>query len=606
MHTTPIDKTHLLAVMTTSSGVYQMRDAHDQVLYVGKARNLKNRVASYFDKQHASAKTQRLMEHVCDIQVIVTESETEALILEHTLIKKYKPRYNVLFRDDKTFPYIHLDTSHAFPRLTFYRGRKVPKGHYFGPYPQQTAVRDTLKLLQKLFQVRQCSDVFYSHRTRPCLQYQIGRCRAPCVGLVDSATYQQDVAHTVMFLQGKDQQVLEHLRQAMEQAAVQQHYEQAALYRDQIASLQRIQEQQYVSTAQGDADVLAVVCMAEHVCVQLLVVRAGRVLGSHAFFPQHAQESAAVDVLQAFVMQHYLNKSPSEMVKEIIVEFALADAACVQAALCTHAGKLIKLSHQVRGQRARWLQMAKRTAEQSVQQRVCSRATVQQRLQALQTVLNLAQKPRRIECFDVSHSSGEGTVASCVVFDAEGPVKQDYRRFHISDITPGDDYAAMQQALLRHYSKASPEKLPDIVLIDGGKGQLAQALTVLADLQLDTGILAIGIAKGTSRKAGLEQLIIAKGLQTIYLESDNVALHLLQQIRDEAHRFAITGHRQRRAKKRNKSVLEDITGIGSKRRRDLLRHFGGLQALAGASVEELAKVPGVSVELAQRIFAALH
>ena len=606
--TIAIDKKQLLPTLTTSPGVYQMLAADGSVLYVGKARNLKNRVSSYFQQQHASRKTEALMAHVCDVQVIITESETEALILENTLIKKFKPRFNVLFRDDKSYPYIYMNTMHDFPRIDLYRGKKQAKGSYFGPYPSVTAVRETLGLLQKLFRVRQCSDVFYANRSRPCLQHQIKRCRAPCVGLIDKQSYQQDVEHTLMFLQGKDQQVIDELAERMEQASAGHHYETAAVYRDQIASLRHVQEQQYVSKTRGDIDVVGFASDAACCCVQLILVRGGRVLGSQVFFPKLPTGFSDTEALQAFMVQHYLAKQGKEIVKEIVLSFGFDDIGTVQTALSEHAGKQIKLTYQVRGERARWLHMAKRNAEHSLAQRLSSRINMQQRFSLLQETLALTVVPSRIECFDISHSSGEGTVASCVVFDSQGSVKRDYRRFNITDITPGDDYAAMYQALHRRYSKLKghPEKLPELLLIDGGKGQLGQAQSILDELALTDKILAVGIAKGTTRKPGLEHLIVSKELKTIHLGSDNLALHLLQQIRDEAHRFAIAGHRQRRAKKRNTSVLEGIAGVGPKKRRELLRHFGGLQGISGASVEELAKVSGINAQLAQRIFSALH
>ena len=595
-----------LKALPTVPGVYQMLNADSMVLYVGKARNLKNRVSSYFQSKHKVGKTRALMQHVVDLEVIITQSETEALLLEHNLIKKLKPRFNVLLRDDKSYPYIYLSSDDKYPRLDLYRGRQQKKGEYFGPYPNVSSVKETLNLLQKLFRMRQCSDTFFKHRTRPCLQYQIGRCSAPCVGKVADEDYQQAVQHTRLFLQGKDQQIIDELTLEMDQAANELAYEQAAAYRDQIKSLRQVQEQQYVSSNRGDVDVVALAEQGACFCVQVLFIRGGRVLGSKAFFPKVPLAALPAEVLQGFVEQHYLSQKATTIPREIIVSSALTDQNCVQQALIELAERQIKIVHNVRGERARWLQMAAQNAEHSVSEQVYSKTNATKRFQALQMLLQLEQLPGRIECFDISHSSGEGTVASCVVFDEQGPVKSQYRRFNIDDITGGDDYAAMQQALTRRYQRLQAEsaQLPDILLIDGGKGQLTQAKQVLATLAIDS-MLVLGIAKGSSRKPGLEQLLIANGNQTISVASDDLALHLLQQIRDEAHRFAISGHRQRRDKKRRQSPLEGIPGVGAKKRRDLLRHFGGLQAVCRASIEEISKVSGINQVLAERIYNRL-
>ena len=585
-------------------GVYRMINGQGVVLYVGKARKLKRRLASYFRATGLSIKTHAMMAQVHQIEVTVTPSEGEALILENNLIKEFKPRYNVLLRDDKSYPYIYLSADEDYPRFGFYRGAKQEKGRFFGPFPSASAVRESLQLLQKLFPVRQCEDNFYRNRSRPCLQYQIKRCTAPCVGLVDRTNYQQDVRHAVLFLEGKNSQVIDELVARMENAAAQLQYEEAARYRNQIATLRHVQEQQYVSGERGDLDVIASVAHHGLSCVEVFYVRNGRVLGDKAFYPQHTQESDAEAVLAAFLPQYYLGR---EVPTEILINHALKDGELLEHALAAQTGHRVTISHRVRGERARWLALAAANAEHAISRHLANKANTLQRFEALQEALGLEDRPQRIECFDISHTMGEATVASCVVFDAEGALKSDYRRFNIEGIAPGDDYAALHQALLRRYTRLQQGegKLPDIVLIDGGKGQLAKATSIFAELQIGN-IVLIGVAKGPSRKAGAETLFLSGAKQPFILPTDSSALHLIQQIRDEAHRFAITGHRQRRRKTRTNSPLERIPGLGPKRRRVLLSHLGGMQEVARAGVEELAKVHGISKALAQRIYDELH
>ncbi len=598
------DSAAFLGQLTTRPGIYQMQGAKGDVLYVGKAKNLKKRVESYFSGQPLPTKTMMMVKQIVNIDVIVTHTESEALLLENNLIKEYKPKYNILLRDDKSFPYLFLSTEHAFPRLSFHRGAKRKKGRYFGPYPSAGAVRDSLQLLQKVFPVRQCEDSFYQNRSRPCLQYQIKRCAAPCVDLISQEAYQADVNHTILFLEGKSQQLIEQLIKTMNSAAEALHYEVAARYRDQIAQLRRVSEKQYVSGSGGDIDVVACVSEGGMVCVQVFFIRSGRNLGSKTFFPKQAKNATAGDVLAAFLPQYYLGKSPPS---EIIINCALADEVLLSDVLGEQAGYKVIVKSRVRSERARWLTMAADNARESIVMQLTNRAGSQKRLEALQEVLKLDELPQRLECFDVSHTQGEGTVASCVVFEMGEPYKSDYRRFNIKNITRGDDYAAMRQALKRRYQRLKEEsaKLPDILFIDGGKGQFNIAKAVLEEVQLN-GVMLIGVSKGEGRKPGLETLHIEGFEGGVKLPADSPALHLVQQVRDEAHRFAITGHRQRRAKIRTTSTLEGVPGLGPKRRRVLLSHFGGLQEVMRAGIDDLAGVPGISRQLAQKIYDFFH
>lgn len=594
-----------LQTLATLPGVYRMLDAHGAVLYVGKARNLRRRVASYFREKLASAKIRSLVAQIQAIEVTVTHTETEALILENRLIKELQPRYNILLRDDKGYPYIHLGDG-AFPRLSLHRGAKRAAGRYFGPYPHTGAVRDTLNLLQKLFRLRDCEDHFFRARTRPCLQYQIQRCTAPCVGLVSSADYAQQLHDAMLFLEGGANQVIEGLAQRMERAAAALDFEAAAQLRDQIAELRQIQQRQWVEGAgDDDVDVVAATVDGGSACVQVFMFRGGRLLGNKAFFPRLPTATDASAVLGAFLAQHYLERElPAG---GLLLSHVVADMELLAQALQERTGRRITLTAHPRGQRAHWLELAKRNAEHALAARLSSRAGMSQRLEALRQALGLEETPERLECFDISHTQGEATVAACVVFDTSGPRKSDYRRYNIDQITPGDDFAALRQALTRRYLRLRQEAgpWPEVLFIDGGAGQLAQARAVLEELQIPE-VLAVGIAKGSERKPGLETLFLSGQTHPLILPSDSAALHLVQQIRDEAHRFAITGHRQRRAKVRTDSALERIPGIGPKRRQALLRQFGGLKQLAQAGVADLRSVNGVSADLAQRIYDAFH
>ena len=598
------DAKAFLKTLTPRPGVYQMHNAEGEVLYVGKAGNLKKRVSSYFSRSAQTAKTRSLVSQIKSVQVTVTRSETEALLLENNLIKNLKPRYNILLRDDKSYPYIYLSGHPDFPRLGFHRGAQRGKGQYFGPYPSAGAVRDSLNLLQKVFPVRQCEDSFFSNRSRPCLQYQIKRCTAPCVGLVDRETYQEDVRHAVMFLGGKSSQVVDELVTRMETAAAALNFERAAHYRDQIGKLRRVQEKQYVSGETGDIDVVAVAAKSGVGCIQVFYVRGGLLLGNKPFFPIHTQDESETEILNAFLPQYYLGK---DVPAEILVNQPLPEIDLLEQALAAQAGRRVTITSRVKGERARWLEMALTNAQESLAGKLASKAGMRSRMVALQEALGLEQPPSRMECFDISHSMGEATVASCVVFNEEGALKSDYRRFSIENITPGDDYAAMHQALLRRYTrlKNGEGKLPDILFIDGGKGQLSEAEKVLEELQL-SGVTLVGIAKGPDRKPGLETLFLSGSNSAIILPRDSAALLLIQQIRDEAHRFAISGHRQRRDKTRSGSQLEKIPGLGPKRRRSLLSQFGGMSEVARAGVEDLASVEGISRQLAQRIYDNFH
>ncbi len=597
------DPKSFLKTLTSRPGVYRMIDAEEKVLYVGKAKNLKKRVGSYFTRS-LNRRIQLMVAQIARIEIAVTHTEAEALIMENHLIKSLKPKYNVLLRDDKSYPYIYLSTDQTYPALSFRRGSRRGKGRYFGPYPSAGATRDTLQLLQKLFPVRQCEESFFRNRSRPCLQYQIKRCSGPCVDLTTEQAYAEDVQQAMMFLQGKTTVVVDNLVRRMEQASQALEFEQAAIYRDQIQTLRRIQERQYVSGERGDLDIVALARRGGSACIQVFFIRAGRNLGNKAFYPSVPASATDEVVLSAFVSQYYLEKPvPSE----IILSQKLEEESLIEAVLSQQAERKVRMSSGVRGERARWLKMAKGNAEIALQARLSARLDMQGRVEALQRLLKLPALPERMECFDISHTRGESTVASCVVFNEQGPLKSDYRRFNIEGITGGDDYAAMRQALERRYRRVKQGEvpLPDLLFIDGGKGQLSAVHAILQDLGI-SGLTLIGVAKGADRKAGMEQLFLLGRSAPIILPPDSPALHLIQQIRDEAHRFAITAHRQRRSKKRNRSVLEEIPGIGPKRRQQLLKQFGGLQELSRAGVEDLASVDGVSKILAEQIYHAFH
>lgn len=583
-----------------------MFDGEAKLLYVGKASNLKKRLASYFRKTGLAPKTAALVARIAQVETTITANETEALLLEQTLIKQWRPPYNILLRDDKSYPYVLLSDG-EFPRLGIHRGAKKEKGRYFGPYPSAGAIRESLNLLQKTFLVRQCEDSYFKNRTRPCLQYQIKRCKGPCVGLVEPEEYAEDVRHSVMFLDGRSSALTDELSAAMEKAAMNLEFERAAELRDQIGLLRRVQDQQSMEGGTGDVDVVAAMVNPGGACVHLISVRGGRVLGSKNFFPQVGIEEEGGAVLAAFLAQYYLSSHERDLPSELIVNAVHEDLPTLAAALAELRGRELAISHRVRGTRARWQQLAVTNAEQALGARLANRQHVAARFEALAEALELDEPLQRLECYDISHSSGEATVASCVVFGPEGPLKSDYRRFNIEGVTAGDDYAAMHQALARRFSrlKDGEGKLPDILLVDGGKGQMAMARDVLQELAVPELIL-LGVAKGVTRKPGLETLYLNDAEHEFTLPADSPALHLIQQIRDEAHRFAITGHRARRGKARRTSSLEDVAGVGPKRRRELLKHFGGLQELTRASIDEIAKAPGISKKLAESIYAALH
>jgi excinuclease ABC subunit C len=604
---TNFDSKAFIKRLPTRPGVYRMFDEAGEILYVGKAKNLKNRVSSYFRTTALDSKTLALVSRIHQVETTVTGSETEALLLEQSLIKELKPPYNIVFRDDKSYPYIFLSSEDKYPRLGFHRGAKKKKGRYFGPFPSAYSVRDSLNILQKVFLVRQCEDTFFKNRSRPCLQYQIKRCSGPCCDLISKEDYADDVEHAVMFLEGKSNAVMQDYANKMEAASDDLEFEKAAHYRDQVSHLRKIQEQQYVVGNQGDIDVMAAVINPGGVCVLVMFIRGGRMLGNKTYFPKTRLDEDESEVLAAFVPQFYLSGAGGrETPPELVVNAKLEDKLVLEQALANQAGRKVMISDNVRSHRKRWIQMATTNAEQSLGSHLADKNNLHQRFTSLQEALKLEEMPGRLECFDISHSSGEATVASCVVFDRNGPLKSDYRRFNIDGITPGDDYAAMAQALNRRYTRIKKGEglLPDILFIDGGKGQLSEAEKILEELQIE-GVTLVGIAKGPSRKAGLESLIISGGPE-LSLAPDNPGLHLIQHIRDESHRFAITAHRARRGKKRTQSVLEGIDGVGPKRRRALLRHFGSAGQVESAGVEELAKVEGISRVIAEHIYGTLH
>lgn len=597
----------ILAKLTNHPGVYQMLGEGGVVLYVGKAKDLKKRVSSYFSSRVKDPKTQLLVKHIQDIHVTITHSENEAVLLECNLIKKLKPRYNVLLRDDKSYPYIFI-SDHDFPRMDIYRGVRKKQGHYFGPYSSSLAVRETINLLQKLFQIRTCRDSYFNSRSRPCLLYQIGRCTGPCVAYVLAEDYKKQVNLAILFLEGKSDEVIETLQYRMEHASEQKKYEVAAHYRDQISRLRQMQDKQYVDSGDNDVDIVGYATQSGVTCLHVMTIRHGQLMGSKAYYPTVPLYSTKQEIISAFLAQYYLDNSVhgEHLPKEIILEVKPNDTSGLEAALSVQANKKISIFRPVRGSKVKMLQMAVTSAKQSLLMHVAHKMQFHDRFAALKVMLNLEAIPQRLECFDISHSMGEATVASCVVFNKEGPVKGDYRRFNISDITPGDDVAAMRQVILRRFKQTENREavLPDIVFIDGGKTQLASAHKAISSLGI-TQVLMIGVSKGPGRKAGFETLH-RLGCLPVHLPADSLALHLIQQIRDEAHRFAITGHRHRRDKTRVRSALESVSGIGAKRRRDLLRYFGGIQGISHASLDELMKVNGISRSLAERIYAVFH
>jgi excinuclease ABC subunit C len=602
LKSTTFDPKTFVAALPLLPGVYRMLDANGQVLYVGKAAQLKKRVSSYFQKTNISPRIRLMISHIANIEVTITSTEAEALLLENNLIKSLKPRYNILFRDDKSYPYIVL-TGEVYPRLAYYRGTAVKQHQNFGPYPNSYAAKESIALLQKVFRLRTCEDSVFNNRTRPCLLHQINRCTAPCVGLISKESYATDVRNASLLLLGKQDEVEVRLRSAMEQAAEAQHYEQAAALRDQLHALHTVQQKQFMESGRAtDADIVAVVELNGSICVNLSMVRGGRHLGDKHFFPQNADSQSPGEVLLAFLSQHYLDSN----VPALILTNLEIESANLESILSEQAGRKIQIRHNVTGERRQWVEMAQNNALLALQQQAGMQAGQLLRLEVLRAALEQPELSR-IECFDISHTMGEATVASCVVYDNMAIRPGEYRRYNIKDITPGDDYAAMRQVLLRRYQKLQQGegKRPDLILIDGGAGQLGMAIDVMSELGLSD-IQLIGVAKGVERKPGMEQLLLPQQEKPLQLSPDSPALHLIQQVRDEAHRFAITGHRAKRGKARTTSTLEEISGVGEKRRRNLLSRFGGLKGVQQASVAELAQVEGISQELAEKIYQQLH
>ncbi|MFO1407453.1 MAG: excinuclease ABC subunit UvrC [Steroidobacteraceae bacterium] len=599
----PFDLDTFLASLPAKPGVYRMLGADGTILYVGKARQLRNRVTSYFRGRVHAAKTQALVSQIARVEVTVTASDIEALLLEHNLIKRHRPRYNVLLKDDKSFPFIHL-TEHAFPRLEYYRGPRRDRGRYFGPYPSSVAARESLLLLQRLFRLRPCEDTYFSNRSRPCLQYQIQRCTAPCVGLVSRESYGQDVVDAARVLEGRNDEVARSLRERMDAAAEALRYEEAARLRDRIAMLKQVQANQAVTRMAGqDADAVAVATAGAEVCVSVVFVRGGRNLGSTNYHTR-AGLGGREEALAAFLAQHYLAQ---EAPPEILVDAPVEDADLLESAFSGRAGHAVRIRSRVRGARARWVAMARTNAELGLAMKAASRAGVAEQLSALGEALGLGAPPSRVECFDVSHTMGESAIASCVVFGPEGPMKNAYRRFNLRELTPGDDYAGMRQAVGRHYARIAGGEIPmpDVLLIDGGPGQLAAAIDGLAEAGAAPAV-TVGVAKGADRRPGQERLFLAGQDTPLILEPGSPALRLVQRVRDEAHRFAIAGHRKARDLARRESFLEEIPGLGPARRRELLKAFGGLQGLRQASVEDLASVRGISRGLAEKIYERMN
>ena len=598
------DPAEVIAKLPHLPGVYRMLNAGGDVLYVGKALDLRKRVSSYFQKTGAhSPRIQLMLSQVAAVETTVTRSEAEALLLENNLIKSLNPRYNILFRDDKSYPYLVL-TGHAYPRLGFHRGGLDRRNRYFGPFPNAGAVRESMQLMQKVFRLRTCEDTVFTNRSRPCLLHQIKRCTAPCVGLIDEASYAEDVRSAALFLSGKEDEVIERLVARMDAAASRTAYEEAASYRDQIAALRKVQEKQFVSDGDShDADVIACARASGITCVNLVMIRGGRHLGDKNFYPRNAEDASTEQVLEAFVAQHYLQQSPPAQV----IIGAKLETGPLEALLGEQAGRRVRINVNPAGTRRTWLDMASKNAQLGAEQTASLQATQEARLTALQQAIGNGATFHRIECFDISHTMGEAPVGSCVVYDRSAMQNSEYRRYNIQNVAPGDDYGAMREVLYRRYRKivAGEGRMPDLVMIDGGKGQLGVALEVFSELGL-ADVALVAVSKGEERKPGLEQLHFPDRETPLQLSPDDPALHLVQQIRDEAHRFAISGHRARRAKTRSTSPLESISGIGAKRRQRLLSRFGGLRGLVAASVDDLAQVEGISRTLAEKIYREFH
>lgn len=583
-----------------------MMGVDGELLYVGKAKNLKNRVSSYFRGRQPSARIRAMVSQINKVEITVTHTEAEALLLENNLIKAHRPRYNVLLRDDKSYPYIYVSKQDKFPRIGFHRGPKKNNGRYFGPYPSAQAVRETLSTLQRLFQVRQCENSFFANRSRPCLQYQIKRCTAPCVGYIQPDNYQADIERAMRFLEGQSGELINELVDEMEKASSALEFERAARYRDQIDTLRQISERQTISSENNKSmDLVAMEREGDQASVQVFCIRGGRNLGNKALHMRIPSDIDSAQAMQTFLEQYYLD---GDIPSEIIVRPAPSSAHFLADVFSGQTKRRVTISWSVRGQRARSLELAMQNAKQALQVRRTDKASLTQRFEALKDALSLEQQPRRIECFDISHTRGEATVASCVVFGLDGPIKSDYRRFNIKDVTPGDDYAAMRQALSRRYSrlKSNEGTMPDVLFIDGGRGQVNEAISVLEELQLQDDIIVVGITKGEGRRPEFDSLTLSHPPRPVKLPPHHLALHLAQQIRDEAHRFAIGGHRQRRAKTRTTSPLQSIPGLGPKRRQQVLIHFGGLRGVTRAGTDELSKVPGISKQMAEKIYEHFH
>jgi len=598
------DSAGFLKNLTTRPGIYKMLNDRGEIIYIGKAKNLKNRVSSYFKTQTTSVKQQVMVAKVAAIEVTVTHTEGEALLLECQQIKRHKPRYNICLRDDRSFPYIYLSSEHDFPQIAYHRGAKHKKGRYFGPYPSAGAVKESLKLLQRLFPIRQCDEGTYNNRTRPCLQYQIGRCSGPCVGLVEKPQYDLDVQSTVMFLEGKGHLLIDELIVKMEKASILLEFEQAAGFRDQIIKLRSVLEKQFVSGEKGDVDLIACASKGNVACVQVFFIRNGQHLGHKVFFPEMNSEQEVSSIIEAFIPQYYIDKLiPSEL----IISHELTEKPLLIEFLSKQAKHAVNISANVRSERLKWLQMAMTNAENSLLSKLADKQGMYARFLSLQEELGCKELPKRLECFDISHTQGAQTVASCVVFDREGPVKSAYRRFNIEGITGGDDYAAIHQAVFRRFKrlKQGEHQAPDILFIDGGRGQVNEAQKALAELDINN-VMIVGVSKGPDRKPGMEKMILVDHEQPLDIVPSASGLLLIQHIRDEAHRFAITGHRARRGKASNQSVLESIPGLGAKRRQLLLKQFGGLQGITCAGVDALCSVDGISRQLAERIYELFH
>ena len=594
----------MISNLTHCPGVYLMSNSKGEVIYVGKAKDLRRRVGSYFQGRAQDTKTMAMLSQVDNIDVTVTQTESEALILEYNLIKEHRPRFNILLRDDKSYPYIHVSTDHDFPRLTSYRRPRKIAGRHFGPYPSASAVKEALSQLQKIFKIRQCEDSYFSNRTRPCLQYQIQRCTAPCVGLVSSDDYQRDIEHALLFLQGDSGVITEKLAKSMDEASEKLEFEIAAEYRDKLSKLKEIESLQLVSRASGNFDVVGLVYQENLCCITVMCFRGGRLLGSNSYFPRMPSEKNTSEIMRSFLLQYYGER---EAPSEILLSEATSDAEALAEMLGNKSKRRVLIKYKCRGDRARWIEMALTNANHAADLKAKSSASLLRQYKSLTEILNLGKLAHRLECFDISHMAGGATVGSCVVFGTDGPVKADYRRFNVTDITPGDDYGALAQVIKRRYLriKKGEASIPDVLFVDGGQGQLSAAASVLKELQLEN-VMLVAIAKGQDRKPGRERLYLRGISQAIKLPANSPALYLIQKIRDEAHRFAIEGHKARRKKQQYSSPLDGINGLGPKRRRALLRNFGGLQAITRASVDDLMKVKGISRRLGRLIYSQFH